>query len=41
MGEKMIIRGKIPGTDEALDFTIEGKVISLIEPECKGSCYDS
>jgi predicted RNA-binding protein with PUA domain len=35
MGEKMIIRGKIPGTDEALDFTIEGKVVSFIEPEGK------
>jgi hypothetical protein len=36
MGDKMIIRGKMPGPGEALDFTIEGKVISLIEPEGKG-----
>lgn len=36
----MIIRGKMPGTDEVLDFTVEGKVITRIEPGKKGSPYD-
>jgi len=37
----MIIRGKIPGTRQALDFTVEEKVITRIEPGKKGSPYDA
>jgi N-acetylglucosamine-6-phosphate deacetylase len=37
----MIIRGKMPGTDEALDITIKGKGITRIEPGQKGRPYDA
>jgi len=40
MGEKMIIRGRMPGANQALDFFIEGKGISRIEPAKKGSPLD-
>jgi N-acetylglucosamine-6-phosphate deacetylase len=41
MGEKMIIRGKIPGTEEALDITIGEKAITRIEPGKKGRLYEA